>query len=195
MTKPNIPPTLQQLTVPIDTLKHYGKNPRRGDVDLIAQSLERNGQYRPVTVRTGTNEILAGNHTVKAAKQLGWEVIAATFVDVDDLQAKRIVLIDNRANDMATTDSTVLADLLQELGVPELPGTGYSEHDLKRLLPKETDGWTDFTPPQAVVSYRIVFDNEAQLNAWHEYLKYLKNTVPGKTIGERLTHHLEQITR
>jgi hypothetical protein len=131
MTTPNIPATLQELTVPITELNHYGKNPRKGDVDLIAESLKTNGQYKPITVRAGTNEVLAGNHTLKAAKKLGWDRIAVTYIDVDDEQAARIVLVDNRANDLATYDDDVLRSLLQEL--PDLDGTGYTDYFLDEV--------------------------------------------------------------
>jgi DNA modification methylase len=119
----NIPATLEKLVVPVSGLVHYGKNPRRGDVDAIADSLKSNGQYKPIVVRAGTNEVLAGNHTLKAAKLLGWQEIAATFIDVDDDAAARIVLVDNRTNDLATYDTPELRELLESL--PDLAGTGY----------------------------------------------------------------------
>ena len=133
----SIPETLAALTVPIDELKPYGKNPRRGNVALIAESLQQNGQYRPVVANRRTSEVLAGNHTVAAARSLGWSDLAVTWVDVDDEAAARIALVDNRASDLAGFDDQVLADLLQEL--PDLAGTGYSDDDLADLLSKVTE--------------------------------------------------------
>lgn len=129
----NIPATLQKLAVPIDGLQHYGKNARKGDVGVIMDSLETHGQYRPVVVRAGTNEILAGNHTVKAARELGWKQVAATFVDVDDDEAARIVLVDNRANDLGGYDESALVELLQSLD-GDLAGTGFIDDDVDELL-------------------------------------------------------------
>jgi ParB/Sulfiredoxin domain len=57
--------------VPIDDLVPFPGNPRRGNVAAIKQSLEENGQYRPIVVRRQTREVLAGNHTLQAAKELG----------------------------------------------------------------------------------------------------------------------------
>ncbi len=130
-----IPDTLAELKVPIAGLKLYGKNPRRGNVAAIAESLAAHGQYRPIVVRQGTNEVLAGNHTLRAAWQLGWVEIAATFVAVDDETAARIVLVDNRASDLGTYDDGALAELLA--GLPGLEGTGYDQHDLDRLLDEQ----------------------------------------------------------
>ena len=72
-------PTLDKLTIRLDQLRPRKGNQRRGNIDAIAESLERNGQYRPVVVNKPTGEILAGNHPYAAAKRLGWTHIAATF--------------------------------------------------------------------------------------------------------------------
>lgn len=133
-----------------EELAPYHRNPRRGDVDAIAASLRRNGQYRPIVVNLGTHtgrplEVLAGNHTLAAARQLGWDRIAATTVDVDDHQAARIVAADNRTADLGGYDDDVLIGLLQEL--PDLDGTGYEDADLDALLASmdtpSDDDWGD----------------------------------------------------
>ncbi len=98
----------------VSTLVPYEKNARQGDVATLMESLEVNGQYRPIVVRRGTNEILAGNHTWKAAVELGWATVKVAFVDVDDEGARRIVLVDNRSNDLATYDDKALTALLSE---------------------------------------------------------------------------------
>src|SRR5918995_2272914 len=123
-------PTLAELRVPITSLKPFVGNPRRGDLDGIKASLAANGQYRPVVVNRRTMEVLAGNHTLRAARELGWDELAATFVDADDELAKRIVLVDNRSSDLAGYDDVALAELLS--GLPELDGTGYDEAALSR---------------------------------------------------------------
>ena len=123
---------LQTRAVPIRQLHTYARNPRRGHLESIKESLERNGQYRPIVVNRRTMEVLAGNHTLEAAHQLGWDEIAVTFVDADEERAKRIVLADNRTSDLAGYNPEALAELLAEL--PELSGTGYDEDDLDALL-------------------------------------------------------------
>ena len=118
--------------VDIGSLKGYDKNPRKGNIKAIAESLEINKQYRPIVVQKSTNKILAGNHTWQAAKHLGWTKIAVVFVDVDDEGAKRIVLADNRTNDLADYDTAILAELLKDLGTSS--GTGYSAQDMETIL-------------------------------------------------------------
>ena len=124
--------TSEIATVLVSTLKGYDKNPRKGNVKAIAESLEINKQYRPIVVQKSSNKILAGNHTWLAAQSLGWKEIAVVYVDVDDTAAKRIVLADNRTNDLADYDGQVLAELLRDLGTGD--GTGYSESDMQAIL-------------------------------------------------------------
>jgi hypothetical protein len=118
--------------VPVASLTPYPGNPRRGDVDAIRESLRTNGQFRPIVVNRPTMQVLAGNHTLRAAKKLGWTEIAVTYVDVDDERAKRIVLADNRTNDLAGYDPAELVSLLTDL--PSLEGTGYHQAALDELL-------------------------------------------------------------
>lgn len=126
-----IPATLERLRVPLDGLHPYEANPRRGNVDVIVESLRAHGQYRPIVVRAKTFEILAGNHTYAAAKQLGWTEIAATFIECSDDEAARIVLVDNRSADLGTYDDAVLLSLLSS--IPTLDGTGFDQDDLAFL--------------------------------------------------------------
>lgn len=125
-----IPETIASMAVPVSELRPYQGNPRRGDIEAIKESLETNGQYRPVVANRRTGEVLAGNHTLQAAKALGWPEIAVTWVDVDEEQAARIVLVDNRTNDLAGYDEAALADLL----VDELPS--FTDQDEPGALPE-----------------------------------------------------------
>ena len=122
----------QTQLVPIGLLKVYGKNPRKGNVKAIAESLKTNKQYRPIVVQKSTKQILAGNHTYRAAKELGWSQIAVVMVDVTNEEAKKIVLADNRTSDLAEYDNEVLAELLH--GIENSTGTGYNESDVDSIL-------------------------------------------------------------
>jgi ParB-like chromosome segregation protein Spo0J len=153
----DIPDTLDALRVPLGSLTPYERNPRRGSIELLKDSLTRHGQYRPIVVNARTREVLAGNHTLHAAAELGWQDIAATFVDVDADTAARIVLIDNRANDQAGYDDVILAGLLQEL--PSLDGTGYGDDDLAQLIARLSDD-DDFDtgPALGEIEYRLLIE-------------------------------------
>lgn len=129
---------VEVATVDINSVFPYPMNARQGDVGLIAQSLSKNGQFRPIVVNKQDNSILVGNHTWKAAKMLGWKEIAVSFVDVDDEAAARIVLVDNRTADLGSYDHVELVEILKDM--KQFDGTGYSADDVDDLL-KEVSGW------------------------------------------------------
>jgi hypothetical protein len=117
--------------VALITLKPYPNNPRKGDINLIAKSLETYGQYKPITINKRTNEILAGNHTAQAARKLGWTTIKAVYIDADENTAAKIVLMDNKTSDAGGYDDSALLGLLD--GLSDLVATGYTDKDLKEL--------------------------------------------------------------
>lgn len=131
-------------TVAPRELSTYHRNPRRGDVSVIAASLQAHGQYKPIVVNKGThtgrpNEVLAGNHTLMAIRDLAerhpedkrWQSVLVHVIDVDDDRAARIVLVDNRANEVGSVDFEALQELIEDL--PDLSGTGYDQDYLAML--------------------------------------------------------------
>jgi site-specific DNA-methyltransferase (adenine-specific) len=113
--------------VPLGDLVLFPGNARRGDIDKIARSLAANGQYRPIIVRRETGEILGGNHTFQAARQLGWETVLVTYLDgLSDAAARKIVLVDNKTNDAAGYDEHALAELLASLE-GDYEGSGFDD--------------------------------------------------------------------
>lgn len=129
--------TIAHLAIPISSVRPHPQNPNNGDIDAIAASLEAHGQYVPVVynVRAGVASagcLLKGNHTYHAMLQLDRKAIAAVPVDVDDEQALRILIADNRLSDLHRSDDGLLVELLQ--GLPDLDGTGYDERALDDLL-------------------------------------------------------------
>lgn len=150
----------QVASVALNTLESYPTNPRRGDVEAIAQSLKAHGQYRPIVVQYGTNFILAGNHTYKAAKKLGWKKIKITYVEVDEESARKIVLADNRLTDLATYNEPLLKSLLTTL--PELDGTGFTQAEVE-ILDRLMTG-KDKDPVGG--SKSLPSDPEVKISAW-----------------------------
>ena len=148
---------MEAQTIAVDKLTLYHRNARRGNIDAIAESLSENGQYKPIVVNLGTRtgrsmEVLAGNHTLQAAKSLGWSQIDVVTVDVDEAEAARIVLADNRTSDLGGYDTEALSDMLHELD--DLAGTGYDADDLEQLdaaLYEHTDGPRDLDALHAEV--------------------------------------------
>lgn len=123
--------SLKDSLVPIGSLKTHPKNPRVGNINAIAESLQEHSQYRAIVARVSDRTVLAGNHTFKAAQHLGWTHVAVDWVDVDDAEATRIMLADNRTGDVAKVDNEKLLSFLDSL--PDVKGTGYDDGFMNRL--------------------------------------------------------------
>jgi len=118
---------------PISELREHPDNPRRGDEATIEASMRAHGFYGVVVAQRSTGRILIGNHRTRVARRLGYTHLPVSLVDVDDDQARRLLLVDNRSNDIAGYDDEALARLLDDLdGV--FDGTGYDAADLRALL-------------------------------------------------------------
>jgi hypothetical protein len=123
-------------------------NPRRGALDEIANSLSEFGQLRPILV-DADGTIIAGNHTWKAANDLGWTHIAIVrnnFASPEEAAA--YLLADNRLSDLGDYERAELVNLLSEVeesGVWD--GTGYTPDDLAHLRALEAAASTPVEPP------------------------------------------------
>lgn len=125
---------LVSLLRPVDDLHPHPENPRVGNVEALAQLISTHGQNRALlALPDGT--ILAGNHTWKALRSLGWTHVAAVLQEYPPAQAKRILLADNRASDLAEYEPDVLLELLAELQADGgLDGSGWNDDDLEAML-------------------------------------------------------------
>ncbi len=121
--------SLRDLMVPIDQVHQHPRNPNQGDPDAIAESIMAHGFFNPLVVQRSTGYILAGNHRYVALLSLGQRVAPVVWADVDDEQALRILIADNRTSEIAVRDSHELEALLKTLSETEagLAGTAYDE--------------------------------------------------------------------
>lgn len=162
---------LAAVDIPAARLKTYPGNARKGDLGAIAESLGHNGQYRAIVVRAedparpelgGT--ILAGNHTFRAAvERLQWTSLRCEVIECDDIEARRIVLVDNRLSDQADYDRDALAALLsQAADADSLDGTGWTDEDLARLLELPAPGDAPIEDLAELFGVTVECDDERQ---------------------------------
>lgn len=132
------PRTIRQefATVEVSRLQEHPRNPRRGDVDAIQESIEANGFYGTIVAQESTGYILAGNHRWKAALKAGLLTVPVMWVSVDDEAALRILLADNRTADLAEYNDDALVELLAEIvnSTGTLLGTGFDQDALDDLI-------------------------------------------------------------
>ena len=162
--------TMQIEWVPAGELRKHPANPRLGNLAAIMESIAVNGWHGVIVAQRSSGAILAGNHRWEGALAIherGWSsadggvvvqpgevpgletgpdgalVFPVHFRDVDDDQALRILLMDNRAGDLATYDEPQLLQLLlqieqggelRDLDADEaMLGTGYTPADTEQL--------------------------------------------------------------
>lgn len=157
--------------IPLEDLTPLPGNPRRGNVEMIRESIRANEQYRSLIVRKTGDQfvILGGNHTFEALKAEGVTRARCEILECTDDEATRIVLADNRTSDTAITDDTDLLALLETLD--DLDGTGYTMDDLEDLL--AVTGGVQETPYQPTsASYS---ESPLELAQRTEYLGELRS--------------------
>lgn len=123
--------------VPIGDLSTHPDNPRQGDVGALVDMMRANGFYGESIYQESSGQVCIGNHRLLAARALGMPVIPAMGAAIDDERAKRWMLGDNRAADLAAYDDSLLADLLSDLATGTsgaLAGTGFDNDALDQLL-------------------------------------------------------------
>ena len=131
--------TVAESMTEIPRLVFHPDNPRDGDVLTIRESLDDHGQYRGIVVNRGTYSkryepwtVGAGNHTLEAATLNGWTHIGVTVVDVSDDELDRILLVDNRSNDLANTRPEMVLKIMERMGGAK--GTGYDDEWVKATM-------------------------------------------------------------
>ncbi len=104
--------------VPIDSIKPHPQNYREHDLGAIHVSIERFSMYLPLVVQRSTRFILAGSVRWYAEQNRGTEEVPVRWLDVDDSEARAILLADNwiprRARDMDQELLDLMTSLRQE---------------------------------------------------------------------------------
>jgi site-specific DNA-methyltransferase (adenine-specific) len=130
---------------PTNARQHDEKN-----LKAIEGSLTMFGQRKPIVI-TEAGVIVAGNGTVAAAKNLGWEKIDAVRVPADWTadQVKAFALADNRTAELGKWDTKVLNAQLLEFVESELDieALGF---ELPQVLELETGEEDELPEPPAV---------------------------------------------
>ena len=92
---------------PANARKHSPRN-----LKAIRDSLNVFEQQKPIVVDS-RGVVIAGNGTLQAARELGWEEIAVVVTDLDPAHAQAFGIADNRTAELAEWDTDVLGQLLE----------------------------------------------------------------------------------
>lgn len=92
---------------PANARKHSPRN-----LKAIRDSLDVFEQQKPIVVDS-RGVVIAGNGTLEAARELGWEEIAVVVTDLDPAHAQAFGIADNRTAELAEWDTDVLGQLIE----------------------------------------------------------------------------------
>ena len=123
---------MQVKSIEVKSVKQDPKNARQHgerNVEAIKKSLQRFGQQKPI-VLSSDGIAVAGNGTVQAAIELGWEKIDAVYTTLTGQEAAAFAIADNRTAELANWDDEELAG---QLGVMEddlLESAGFTQDEM-----------------------------------------------------------------
>lgn len=144
----NVPSNLEPLLTPIDSLRFDPANARTHSVrnlEAIKSSLAQFGQVKPIVVQDETSIVVAGNGTLEAARELGWDSIAVVRVKMSQAEATSFAIADNRTAELAEWDDDTLAQLIGSLTDDEelLLSSGFTEDEIANLFDGLGGGGTE----------------------------------------------------
>lgn len=116
--------------------KHSTKN-----LKAIKKSLKKFGQQKPVVI-SKENIVRAGNGTLQAACELGWDHLWCVISDLPLAELSAYAIADNRTGELAEWDHPVLLNQLEKLkegSWGSLEDLGFDEDDLIDLKFKEEE--------------------------------------------------------
>lgn len=140
--------------VPLDDIVRADENPRDHDLDLIAASMRRFG-FADAPVHDGrTGRLIAGHGRLEALQLIRssddpaapagvevrdgvwWVPVQYGWSSVDDREAEAMLVVLNRATEVATWRAPELAAMLERVAATDLglEGVGYTPPELEAML-------------------------------------------------------------
>ncbi|MFN0207851.1 MAG: DNA modification methylase [Planctomycetota bacterium] len=123
---------------PLSSLVPNPKNARTHDarnLEAIKSSLLQFGQAEPLILQKSSQQLIGGNGRREAMLQLGWTEADVVELDVNDASAAALGVALNRTSELASWDTTILEDLLQQIERDGLrDAVSFTDEDFKTLL-------------------------------------------------------------
>lgn len=137
--------------VKLSALKPWPQNPTKDDpasVRRVAESIRRFGFGAPLVARKANSELIAGHTRLRAAKQLGLELVPVRYLDISEKDAHVLALADNRLAELTLRNDATLAELLKAMEPSDQLLAGYTGSDVQALL-RQVEGEPDVIEDEA----------------------------------------------
>lgn len=177
---------------PRNARKHPTQN-----IEALKESLRLFGQQKPIVI-TADGTVVAGNGTLQAATELGWNKIDAVTVPTD-WDAKKVAafaLADNRTAELAQWDARELLSHLEELDDFDMNALGFDAWNVSQESTSTEGG--DAVESRGlgnpIIAFEIVFDDYDQQKVWFEFLKVARLLHPeAETNAERIVAMIQDM--
>lgn len=131
--------------VKIDTLIRPDYKPRKDltetdfEYQALRKNIERFGLVVPLIVNKRNNIVVGGNQRVNVLKDLGYEEVHVTLVDLDEAQEKALNIILNKVE--GEWDEKTLRNVLNDMKAMgfDVSSIGFTDSELKKLFPPAKD--------------------------------------------------------
>ena len=191
-----VPARIEQW--PLDRLKPYARNPRvhsQQQVNRIAASILEFGFTSPILVDAKAG-IIAGHGRLLAARKLGLErVPIIELTHLTETQRRAYLLADNKLALDSEWDETLLLEELRALGAEsfDISAAGFSDEELRDLerSVREAAAAPNAQPGARAgrILYMLEFDTQAQKDRWSEFVSWLRDRAPDRSLGAALTDY------
>lgn len=124
--------------VPLEDLKGASWNPRSISakaMEKLKASIRDFGLPQPVIVNRRSEQIVGGHQRVEAVRQLGWEKVPVTYVDLSDDEERALNIALNNAELAGEWDMEKLAQVIADIADQEMrKATGFDQRKIDQLL-------------------------------------------------------------
>ena len=132
---------MEVKNVPVTEIKPYEKNPRKNEkaVDKVVASIREFGFQQPIVV-DGKGCIIVGHTRFKAALKMGLETVPVVYArNLTPQQVKAYRIADNKTNEFAEWDWTLLADEFVDLSMLayDTTNTAFSKEEINSIMTAE----------------------------------------------------------
>jgi ParB-like chromosome segregation protein Spo0J len=139
-TSPSAPAALEVRTMPLAALTPAPYNPRKRlkpadpAYRKLAASLREFGLVEPLVWNETTGHVVGGHARLEILRTMGVPEVPVSVVRLTPAREKALNVVLNNREAQSRYDTTLLADLLEEIrNLPELELTGFDEGDLANL--------------------------------------------------------------
>lgn len=114
--------------------KNNVKTHYKRSIQSLKKSILEFNQYMPIIVNSKNNIILVGNGTYQALKQLKYKTVKVIFVDLDEIQANKLEILDNRCSQLSDINEEIVEKFFYQLNDNLIKITGYTSEEVNKIM-------------------------------------------------------------